>query len=143
MATRPSDNPMRIRLSEERRGDLLGSFGKFDRGEFDEELSDYRAQKILTFLSGRSDHPSTTKPSATHARSCSKSWKTWMPSSMNRTSNPEELDAAMEITLTPDEIIERSFEDYFWVPADVTVIDRPEIIYYSYPRDLGLWDRRA
>ena len=66
-----------------------------------------------------------------------------MPSSMKRTSNPEELDAAMETTLTPDDIIGRSFEDYFWVPADVTVIDRPEIIYYSYPRDLGLWDRRA
>ena len=50
MATRPSENPMRIRLSEERRGDLLDSFGKFYRGEFDEELSDYRAQKILTFF---------------------------------------------------------------------------------------------
>ncbi len=43
----------------------------------------------------------------------------------------------MEATLTPDEIIERSFGDYFWVPEDVTVVDRPEIIYYSCPRDVG------
>ena len=41
---------MRIRLSEERRGDLLDSFGKFYRGAFDEKLSDYRVQKILTFF---------------------------------------------------------------------------------------------
>ncbi len=54
-----------------------------------------------------------------------------------------ELDAAMGTTLTPDEIIERSFGDYFWVPEDVTVIDRPEIIYYSCARDVDLWDRRA
>ena len=54
-----------------------------------------------------------------------------------------ELDAAMETTLTPDEILERSFEDHLWVPADVTVVGRPEIIYYSCPRDVGLWDRRA
>ena len=66
-----------------------------------------------------------------------------MPSSRNRTSKHEELDAAMETTRTPDEIIERSFGDYFWLPEDVTVIDRPEIIDYSNPRDAGLWDRRA
>ena len=43
----------------------------------------------------------------------------------------------MEATLTPDYIIERSFGDYFWVPEDVTVVDRPEIIYYSCPCDVG------
>ena len=43
----------------------------------------------------------------------------------------------MEATLTPDEIIERAFADYFWVPDDVIVVDRPEIIYYSCPRDVG------
>ena len=43
----------------------------------------------------------------------------------------------METTLTPDEIIELAFGDYFWVPDDVIVVDRPEIIYYSCPRDVG------
>ena len=43
----------------------------------------------------------------------------------------------MGIELTPDQMIERSFWDYFWVPDDVTVVNRPEITYYSCPRDVG------
>ncbi len=50
MATRPSENPMRIQLSEDRKQALLDSLTKFYLGEFDEELSDYRARRILAFF---------------------------------------------------------------------------------------------
>ncbi len=50
MATRSSENPMGIQLSQDRTHTLLDSLTKFYLGEFDEELSNYRAQKILAFF---------------------------------------------------------------------------------------------
>jgi uncharacterized protein (DUF2164 family) len=43
-------SPMRIDLSEERKQDLLKILNGFFRQEFDEELSPYRAQRILAFF---------------------------------------------------------------------------------------------
>jgi hypothetical protein len=36
--------------------------------------------------------------------------------------------------VTPAERLERTQWDYFWVPEDVTVVDRPELLYYTCPR---------
>lgn len=38
---------MRIRLSEERRATLLANLTAFHRKSFDEELSPYRAERLL------------------------------------------------------------------------------------------------
>lgn len=40
--------------------------------------------------------------------------------------------------LTPADLIERSQWDFFWVPDDATVVDRPELLYVRCPRDLPL-----
>lgn len=37
---------------------------------------------------------------------------------------------------TPAEILERSQWDFFWVPPDTTVHERPELLYVTCPRDL-------
>jgi len=50
MAEFRSGEPLRIRLSEERRATLLRLFGDYYREEFDEELSEFRAEKILDFF---------------------------------------------------------------------------------------------
>ena len=36
-----------------------------------------------------------------------------------------------------DEILERTQWDFFWVPDDVTVVDRPELLYVHCPRDVA------
>lgn len=41
---------MRIKLSEERRGDLLGKLGAFYREIFDEDLSAYQTERLLEFF---------------------------------------------------------------------------------------------
>jgi uncharacterized protein (DUF2164 family) len=46
----PNDFPTRIRLSPERRGDLLSALKKYFTGEFDEPLSDFRAAGLLDFF---------------------------------------------------------------------------------------------
>ena len=38
--------------------------------------------------------------------------------------------------MRPDDILEMTQWDYFWVPDDVRVTDRPELLYYSCPRDV-------
>ncbi len=38
----------------------------------------------------------------------------------------------------PDDILERTQWDYFWVPGDVHVTDRPELLFYSCPRDVPM-----
>lgn len=38
--------------------------------------------------------------------------------------------------MRPDEILEKTQWDYFWVPDDVRVTDRPELLYYSCTRDV-------
>ena len=44
------DNPMRIKLSDERKEDLLKTLTDFYREHFDEELSTYRAERLLNFF---------------------------------------------------------------------------------------------
>jgi uncharacterized protein (DUF2164 family) len=46
----PNDFPTRIRLSPERRGDLLSALKKYFTAEFDEPLSDFRAAGLLDFF---------------------------------------------------------------------------------------------
>lgn len=50
MSTPKPGSPMRIDLSEERKQDLLKTLNDFYSKEFDEELSPYRAQRILDFF---------------------------------------------------------------------------------------------
>lgn len=38
--------------------------------------------------------------------------------------------------MTPDEVLERTQWDFFWVTPDATVVDRPEIAYVSCVRDV-------
>lgn len=45
-----SSDPMRIRLSDERRNEILGRLIGMYSEEFDEELSPFRAEQILTFF---------------------------------------------------------------------------------------------
>ena len=46
----PKWSPMRIRLEGERRDDVVQAVREFFQESFDEELSDYRAQKLLDFF---------------------------------------------------------------------------------------------
>jgi uncharacterized protein (DUF2164 family) len=47
MAERRSDSPMRIRLSDERRANLLRVLRQHLENDFDEPLSDFRAQGLI------------------------------------------------------------------------------------------------
>ncbi len=38
--------------------------------------------------------------------------------------------------MTPDEVLERTQWDFFWVSPDATVVDRPELAYVTCPRDV-------
>lgn len=38
----------------------------------------------------------------------------------------------------PDDVLEETQWDYFWVPGDVKVTDRPELLYFSCPRDVPI-----
>ena len=40
--------------------------------------------------------------------------------------------------LSPDDIIEMAHWDYFWIPEDVKVTDRPELLFLSCPRDVPI-----
>src|SRR5262245_9667028 len=40
--------------------------------------------------------------------------------------------------MSPDDILEMTQWDYFWVPGDVRVTDRPELLYFSCPRNTPL-----
>jgi uncharacterized protein (DUF2164 family) len=46
----PNDFPTRIRLSPERRADLLSGVKKYFAAEFDEPLSDFRSASLLDFF---------------------------------------------------------------------------------------------
>ena len=39
---------------------------------------------------------------------------------------------------TPDEILERTQWDFFWIPPDAVAVDRPELACLSCPRDVGM-----
>lgn len=45
-----NQSPMRIRLSPERRASLLRAIKQYSADEFDEPLSDFRAQGLLDFF---------------------------------------------------------------------------------------------
>jgi len=44
------DNPTRIKLSDDRRRDLLSGLKGLYLDEFDEDLSDYQAERILDYF---------------------------------------------------------------------------------------------
>ena len=46
----------------------------------------------------------------------------------------------MEVAHPYDEVLERAQGDYFWAPADVTVVDRPEIKYAYSSRAEGYFN---
>ena len=46
----PNQSPMRIRLSPERRAALLRAIKHYSAAEFDEPLSDFRAEGLLDFF---------------------------------------------------------------------------------------------
>ena len=46
----PEKSPMRIRLSAERRATLLAAVKRYFSAEFDESLSDFRAEALLDFF---------------------------------------------------------------------------------------------
>ena len=48
-----SDNPMRIQLSDERKADILRKLGEMYNHEFDENLSQFRAEQLLHFFMKR------------------------------------------------------------------------------------------
>jgi uncharacterized protein (DUF2164 family) len=49
MAT-DTNNPTRIRLSEERKGDIMRRLSEMYARDFDEKLSAFRAEQILAFF---------------------------------------------------------------------------------------------
>lgn len=50
MTSRRSERPMRIALSEERRERLAARIQRFFDDEFEHELSDFQAQRLVDFL---------------------------------------------------------------------------------------------
>ena len=50
MPDKSFDNPSKIKLTEDRKNGLLRSFTAFYRAEFDEELSQFRAEQIYDFF---------------------------------------------------------------------------------------------
>ena len=50
MPPHPIERPMRIALSDERRGQLVSALQRFLAGEFEIELSDFQARGLLDFF---------------------------------------------------------------------------------------------
>ncbi len=50
MAEFKAGEPLRVKLSDERRATILRLFADYYREELDEELSEFRAEKILDFF---------------------------------------------------------------------------------------------
>jgi uncharacterized protein (DUF2164 family) len=50
MGDRRAESPMRIRLADDRRASLLRSIRQYFIDEFDEPLSDFRAEALLDFF---------------------------------------------------------------------------------------------
>jgi len=50
MSQRNIDNPLRIKISDDRKTALLGLLTEFYAEIFDEELSAYRAERLLNFF---------------------------------------------------------------------------------------------
>lgn len=50
MSEKPYDNPTRINLTEDRMNDLIRSFTAFYKNEFDEDLSQFRAEQVVEFF---------------------------------------------------------------------------------------------
>lgn len=50
MPDRDTAGSVKINLSDERRQEILREFASFYYSEFDEEISDYRAERVLEFF---------------------------------------------------------------------------------------------
>ena len=50
MSDNTSEGLMKIKLSDERRREIIRAFASFYYSEFDEEISEYRAEQILDFF---------------------------------------------------------------------------------------------
>jgi uncharacterized protein (DUF2164 family) len=50
MSQKSIDNPLRIKLSADRRSTLIKLLTEFYKESFDEELSEYRAERLLEFF---------------------------------------------------------------------------------------------
>ncbi|MGD9157872.1 MAG: DUF2164 domain-containing protein [Desulfobacteraceae bacterium] len=50
MPDRDAAGPMKINLSDERKQGILREFASFCYSEFDEEISEYRAEQVLEFF---------------------------------------------------------------------------------------------
>ncbi len=50
MTPEPNDDPRRVRLADERRAAILQALRGFCLETFDEELSDFRAERLLDFF---------------------------------------------------------------------------------------------
>jgi uncharacterized protein (DUF2164 family) len=57
MARRDTEKPMHIKLSPERRGQLVSDVRRFFAEEFDRELSDFQGERLLDFLVRRLGAP--------------------------------------------------------------------------------------
>jgi uncharacterized protein (DUF2164 family) len=57
MRRMPNTSPMRIRLTSERRGLLIRSIKQYFTAEFDEPISDFRAEGLLDFFVGELGPP--------------------------------------------------------------------------------------
>jgi N-acetylglutamate synthase-like GNAT family acetyltransferase len=42
------------------------------------------------------------------------------------------------MSLKPDDILEQTQWDFFWIPQDAHVVDRPELLYVHCPRDVAI-----
>ena len=51
------DRPMRIRLDDDRRSELLDALTRFTGAEFDLELSEFQAERLLDFMVRRLGAP--------------------------------------------------------------------------------------
>ena len=50
MSDRTAAGPMKIKLSDERKQEILRTFSSFYYDEFDEEISEYRTEQVLDFF---------------------------------------------------------------------------------------------
>ncbi len=50
MTDRSRENPMRIKLSEERRADLAAAIQRVFAAEFDQEISDFQTTRLIDFF---------------------------------------------------------------------------------------------
>ena len=57
MGPHPSEQPMRIKLSDDARAQLIDAVGRLFADEFDRELSEFQAQRLIDFFVRRLGAP--------------------------------------------------------------------------------------